>query len=289
MLPKRNHAPGMGCEDAIRRTSARYSCATVSGQAARAYSRDAPALFLSALRSHVRESGVVPDRARERLWARATVGHRISDRNRITEARRADHSRAGSARTKDLTKQAHPNQRGIKIDGSPSGQQAQCASMGPTVHRTDSLRGSRSPPTERSTMRPRIVLHAILIGLIPTTASCSFLFVSGPPSAHDRLPYFTCTQSNTVPVLDAIWAGLNGLGAVLYLTAEEGTEEHVIRSEGIAVGAAWFVVSGLSARSGFRRTDQCRAATMQLIQRQAARDTTSNMNWFDLTHPGRRQ
>jgi hypothetical protein len=128
-------------------------------------------------------------------------------------------------------------------------------------------------------MGSRALLRTVVIVLTAApSAGCSFLFVNGPPTGHEQLPYFSCTQSNTMPVLDAIWAGLNGLGAAVALSADESTLQD--RNQTVAVGAAWLVVSGLSARTGFRRTNQCRAATMQLVQRQARRDTTPGIEAF---------
>jgi hypothetical protein len=96
-------------------------------------------------------------------------------------------------------------------------------------------------------------------------SGCSYLFVKGPPTGHDVLPYFTCTESNVVPTLDAIWAGLNGFGAARAASAEDGT--YVNQDEAILIGTMWLVVSGLSSHSGFRKTRSCRTAVQQLTQR----------------------
>ena len=72
------------------------------------------------------------------------------------------------------------------------------------------------------------------------------------------MDYFACTEGNTVPVLDAVWAGLNGLGAALALTGDENDYEN--RDQIVVVGAAWFVVSGLAAREGRSRVRACREA-----------------------------
>jgi hypothetical protein len=104
------------------------------------------------------------------------------------------------------------------------------------------------------------------VALIATASSgCSYLFVKGPPTGHENLPYFTCTESNLVPALDAIWAGLNGLGAARAASAEDGT--YVNQDEAMLVGTMWLVVSGLSSHSGFRKTKSCRTAVQQLTLR----------------------
>jgi hypothetical protein len=46
---------------------------------------------------------------------------------------------------------------------------------------------------------------ALILALVP---ACSFAFVSGPPDNHAQLPYFNCTESRAVPVLDTIWTAL---------------------------------------------------------------------------------
>jgi hypothetical protein len=125
------------------------------------------------------------------------------------------------------------------------------------------------------TMRTTLALRTGMIALLTSGATgCSFLFVNGPPAGHESMPFFTCTQSNALPILDGIWAGLNGLGAVTALTAEEGTYEN--QSQAVGVGIGWFVLSSLSARSGFKDTRECRAATASLMQRLAPRTTEAS-------------
>ena len=50
----------------------------------------------------------------------------------------------------------------------------------------------------------RIVLALALL------SGCSFVFVSGPPPQHEQLPYFSCSESRVFPILDTIFAVLEG-------------------------------------------------------------------------------
>ena len=59
-------------------------------------------------------------------------------------------------------------------------------------------------------MKPRLAL-----ALLPLFVSgCGFLISQGPPTGHEQMPAFSCTESTTGPTLDLVWAGLNVLGAV---------------------------------------------------------------------------
>ncbi len=59
-------------------------------------------------------------------------------------------------------------------------------------------------------MRYGPIMRGSLIAWLTFSAGgCSFVFVSGPPLGHEELEYFTCTESNSVPVLDVLWAGLD--------------------------------------------------------------------------------
>jgi hypothetical protein len=122
-------------------------------------------------------------------------------------------------------------------------------------------------------MNVRTMIRIAVVALLPVhVAGCSLLFVNGPPREHAQMPYFTCTQSNVVPILDAVWAGLNGLGAAIALTTDQREFEFDYdqsRNQTIVVGAGWLLLSGFSAYSGFERTAACRDATMKLFVRQS--------------------
>jgi len=107
-----------------------------------------------------------------------------------------------------------------------------------------------------------------LAGLCSMT-SCSFLFVHGPPPDHERLPFFDCSSSNVLPVLDAIYAGAAAAEAVaagagsraVSPTSSARTDAFVLAGEAAIVGA--------SAVYGFRKTSDCRKAQTAMLKRAA--------------------
>ncbi len=122
---------------------------------------------------------------------------------------------------------------------------------------------------ERSSRARSAILALLVAGLLGNTG-CSFLFVSGPPDPMPQQPvYLSCTESNAWPIIDAIWAGLNGLGAAVAVSAEEGTGEGEIENRGqvIAVGLAWLAISGSASIYGFSKTGKCRHARRVQMQR----------------------
>lgn len=96
-------------------------------------------------------------------------------------------------------------------------------------------------------------------------SGCSFLFVNGPPAHHEQMRYFDCSSSNVIPVLDVIWAGLNGLGAANAFSKDEDEMEN--RNTVIAVGFMWLAVSGASAIYGFTTVADCKGAKEKLMLR----------------------
>ena len=54
---------------------------------------------------------------------------------------------------------------------------------------------------------------------------------------------FGCTESNAWPAIDAIWAALNGIGAV----SAAGDDKNPQQDHIVGVGVAWLAVSGLFA------------------------------------------
>lgn len=96
--------------------------------------------------------------------------------------------------------------------------------------------------------------------LLVLATGCGFLFVNGPPENHEKLPYFSCTESNAGPILDVVWAGIQGLA--LAGNANNGNGSLA------AVNVAWIVVSGAASYVGFDKTSRCRDAKLQLAMRQ---------------------
>jgi hypothetical protein len=104
-----------------------------------------------------------------------------------------------------------------------------------------------------------------MIAAVSLHPGCSFLFVSGPPADHARMASFECSESNAVPVLDTIWAGLNGLGAI----SVAGDNTNPNQGQIAAVGISWLVLSGISAIYGYSRVSQCKTARHQRDERYA--------------------
>lgn len=125
-----------------------------------------------------------------------------------------------------------------------------------------------------------VLLAAVVLG----TSGCGYIFVNGPPENHEQMNYFSCTESDAGPVLDAVWAGLNAAGAVAIAVDPDEYEYNydVSSTTGILVGTAWTIFSGSAAMTGFHKTQNCREAKRALADRQMqgpARDTTPNLDW----------
>ena len=102
-------------------------------------------------------------------------------------------------------------------------------------------------------MRIPCLTRAAVIGVISLCASgCSFLFVEGPPPGHEQMRVVSCTDSKTLPLLDAIWAGVNALELI-----SDATDEGPGVLAGSAAGA---VIWGIAASKGYEKVRKCRAA-----------------------------
>ncbi len=113
-------------------------------------------------------------------------------------------------------------------------------------------------------MRWRIPLVAVLaLPLSAGTVGCGFIFTHGPPEGYEQMDYFTCTESNTGPILDVIWGGLNVIGAIVVLSDPDEYEES---NQIIASGLTWGAISGTAAAVGFSKTSKCRDAKQEMAQ-----------------------
>ncbi len=106
--------------------------------------------------------------------------------------------------------------------------------------------------------------------LLPlVTGACGFIFMRGPPENNQELPDFNCTESNLGAILDVLQAGLGVVTAIAAATEDEGTFYSQNDLDTVAgVSAVWTVVFGLSAATGFTKNKKCRAAKMNLAERQ---------------------
>jgi len=127
-----------------------------------------------------------------------------------------------------------------------------------------------------TTSRARGLALLLCWGLAATTSSgCSFVFVDGPPTNARKMQAFTCTNSNALPVVDAVIAGLAALSVVGALT--DGSHETYDAStqtykqspdySTAAVAGAWAALFAASAFVGHSRVSECRDATDELMQR----------------------
>ena len=98
-------------------------------------------------------------------------------------------------------------------------------------------------------------------------SACGLLLTHGPPTGYQGMSSFSCTHSNTKPLLDVVWAGLNLAGAAeLYASKGFGNLGGHIDVGTLAV----YAVSGIV---GLNRTGQCRAAEQQWASRHATERT----------------
>jgi hypothetical protein len=115
----------------------------------------------------------------------------------------------------------------------------------------------------------RTASNLVLITCLSVSGSgCSFAFVNGPPSGHENLEDFGCTESKVVPAVDGAWAGLWGVLAVVAMAQDHNSESEQL-GQGLTalVGAGVLVLNGASSITGFTRVNSCRAARSQLARR----------------------
>ena len=112
-----------------------------------------------------------------------------------------------------------------------------------------------------------LVLPLLLTG-------CGFVFTKGPPTGHEQMESFTCTESNAGPILDIVWGGLSVLGAAK-VAQDPSAYGYSSSGQAWGIGVGWAVFSSMSAASGFNKSKQCRRALQQLAERNAQRRANS--------------
>ena len=122
----------------------------------------------------------------------------------------------------------------------------------------------------RSHFASRWTVFALLGSLSMATGACGFIFSHGPPQGHEQMNRIPCTESNTGPILDVIWAGVNVLAAIAAVTGP-GPEPVVSRGALVAYSLSWGLLSVGAAGVGFDKSKKCRTAKRALAQRQAQR------------------
>jgi hypothetical protein len=116
----------------------------------------------------------------------------------------------------------------------------------------------------------RRLLGPLAIAALSTAfGGCSFAFVNGPPANHRTSPFFTCTSSNGVPMLDTVAATLVLLDAVTFAT-ESGSDGNTTtgsRTGNAIVLGAGAALLAASAAYGHKKTSECREAEVDLVRR----------------------
>ncbi|MBL0216498.1 MAG: hypothetical protein IPQ07_21775 [Myxococcales bacterium] len=103
-----------------------------------------------------------------------------------------------------------------------------------------------------------------------TVSGCSLLFTHGPgPVGKPPQTYARCTDSNTLPIVDAVIGGvllLSALGA--FGTTQDGDVSSDTADQGTAATISGLLFAGLfgvSAFVGVGRTKKCRAAHQEYV------------------------
>ncbi len=120
---------------------------------------------------------------------------------------------------------------------------------------------------------PRLTLLAALGACSLTAGACGFIITHGPPEGHEQMQQFSCTESNTGPTMAVISAGLSVLSAAIAFQQPGYYEDpDMVVAQGLASG----VVFGAAAGVGFNKVKKCRAAKLELADRQARSQMQAN-------------
>jgi hypothetical protein len=128
-------------------------------------------------------------------------------------------------------------------------------------------------------MNSSILMRITLLCVLPMTfTACGWIFVNGPPPNHERLNFFTCSQSRVAPGVDLVWTGLSALVVVTVLASSDFEIDRdfgMSKSAVAGVYASWGALTGFSAASGFKKVSECRDATSLLMERLSRPPNTS--------------
>ncbi len=125
-------------------------------------------------------------------------------------------------------------------------------------------------------MNSRSLVRIALLCVLPLTfTACSWIFVNEPPPNHERLNFFTCTQSRAAPGLDMVWTGVTAATAVFVLA--DSQYDGSGRGALAATYLGWGALTGLSAAAGFKKVNQCRDAIALLAERLNRTPDTSSL------------
>ncbi len=122
----------------------------------------------------------------------------------------------------------------------------------------------------RTFARPIIVVVCGL-ALVSVNAGCSFIFVEGVPSDHEKLAYFDCTSTYGLSVADGLIAlsGAIGAGTALSQSKQEYADKNNGGSRNAAAGVeiALATVLAGSALYGVVQATRCDRAKEELKAR----------------------
>lgn len=111
----------------------------------------------------------------------------------------------------------------------------------------------------------RLTTLALLAGLTVGSAACGFVLTQGPPAGHERMARFTCTESNTGPILDIAYGAVSLLSAAAATATSGGFIDFSAGAPALVGLGAIYTASGIV---GLHKTSACRAAIHQLDARQ---------------------
>ena len=134
----------------------------------------------------------------------------------------------------------------------------------------------------------------LLVPLFLATGGCSLLFVHGPPPGHQAMDSFSCAESKVLPRLDYAGAFL-ALGAAAVVSPTETVSESgffgtVRTTSGSATNAALglggAVLLGVSGWVGGKRVEGCRAAKLELAERNGGTAASASSTAASARLPG---
>jgi hypothetical protein len=128
-----------------------------------------------------------------------------------------------------------------------------------------------------------VLLVTLCLAVGVSGGGCSFIFVDGPPTQHKKMPYFDCTSSNVLPVVDSVIGGIYGIAAASELANhDQYSSTSTSENLGMLGFAALFAASGIY---GFGKTSSCREAKAELVERASQQPSGFGASSFAPTSP----
>lgn len=115
---------------------------------------------------------------------------------------------------------------------------------------------------------------SILLGfsfLLTMTGGCGLLRTQPPPTGHEHMTYFSCTEGNAGPIVDFVLAGLHGLSTASVVSNEgDSHAERRVDAFMVTSGVIWTALFTTSGFVGLKKTARCREARELLAIRLSA-------------------